>query len=307
MLKRYNYRSLIWIDLESPTNDEVSSLVKEFKLHPLLGEEISSRSIKPRFDLYKHCAFAILHFPIRTHIKGKYFIIEKEVDFAFGKDYIITTKYDTVEPLHNLSKIFEINSILDKTDLGDNAGVLFYYMVRRLYKNVANDLESIKDELLNIESRIFKGEERHMVMHISNVARQLLDFNQIMKGHDDILKTMSSTNMSEFFGQEYKVYLDDLILKHSKIQEMIANNKELLADLRDTNDSLLTTKQTEVTKLFTIMAFVTFPLSLFLDIFTIPSEHVPIIGLPYDFAIIIGMMIVLTIIMFIFFKWKKWV
>ncbi len=306
MLKRYTYRSLTWIDLESPSSEEISSLIKEFRLHPLLGEELFTKSIKPKFNTYKNCASLIMHFPIRTHVKGKHFIIEKEIDFVFGKDFIITTKYDTVEPLHNFSKVFEVNSILDKTDFGDNAGVLFYYMMRRLYKNMANDLESVRDELLNIESRIFAGEEREMVRKISHVARELLDFDQIVRGHKDVLDSMHNVNLSEYFGQEYSVYTSDLISKHDKIREMVSNNKELLTDLRETNDSLLSTKQTQVTKLFTVMAFITFPLSLILDLLSLPSHNVPIIGQPYDFVVISSATLIAIVIMLSFFRYKKW-
>jgi magnesium transporter len=81
---------------------------------------------------------------------------------------------------------------------------------------------------------------------------------------------------------------------------------ESLHELRETNNSLLTTKQNETMKVFTILAFVTLPLSLIASIFEMNTRYTPIIGLPFDFWIIIGGMAVMSIAMFSFFKFKKW-
>ncbi|MDO8575479.1 MAG: CorA family divalent cation transporter [bacterium] len=306
MVKKHSYRSLTWIDVESPNAEEVSSLVKEYRLHPILGEELIEKSIKPRFEIYNNCIYIVLHFPIRTQIKDKHFIIEKEVDFIIGKDYIITTKYDAIEPLHNFSKIFEVNSIIDKSDFGDNAGVLFYYMLKRMYKNLSNDLEKIKEELTRIENKIFVGKEKEMVVKISHSAREIIDFHQIVRPHKEIIKNVSDANLVPLFGPNFKYYIEDIHSLLHKIQEMTTDNKELLTDLRETNDSLLSTKQNETMKMLTLMAFITFPLSLIVAIFSLNTTHVPIVGQPYDFEMILGILIAIALTIVLLSKRKDW-
>ena len=51
--------------------------------------------------------YLVLHIPLRSKVGEKYVVVEKEIDFVIGKEFIITTKYDTIEPLHNFSKVFE--------------------------------------------------------------------------------------------------------------------------------------------------------------------------------------------------------
>ncbi|MCX6716765.1 MAG: CorA family divalent cation transporter [Candidatus Taylorbacteria bacterium] len=307
MVKRQTYRSVTWVDVESPTEEEVESLVKEYKLHPLLGEELVERSVKPKVEVYKNCMYLVLHFPIRTQIKGKYFIVEKEVDFIVGRDFIITTKYDTVEPLHNFSKIFEVNSILDKSDFGDNAGIILYYMLKRLYKNLSSELEGVKDELGHAEAKIFADEEKDMVIRLSHIAKELIDFNQMLKRHGDILDIVLSANTEAFFESDFKYYIQDIRAYYSKILEKASNQKELLTDLRETNYSLLSTKQNETTKTLTIIAFIALPMSLIANIFTMNTVGTPIVGGPYDFEIIIGIMLFLTVAAISFSKYKKWI
>ena len=76
--------------------------------------------------------------------------------------------------------------------------------------------------------------------------------------------------------------------------------------MHHTNTSLLSTRTTEITKNLTIMAFITFPLTLLANIFGMNTENNPIIGSPYDFWIIVAMMVAGIISMFEFFRYKKW-
>jgi magnesium transporter len=51
---------------------------------------------------------------------------------------------------------------------------------------------------------------------------------------------------------------------------------------------------------------VTFPLSLFVETFSMNTANTPIVSQPYGFEIIVGIMIVLALFMVWYFKRKKW-
>lgn len=38
MISRYTYKKLVWVDVQSPTQDEVRSLMEEFGVHPLVAD-----------------------------------------------------------------------------------------------------------------------------------------------------------------------------------------------------------------------------------------------------------------------------
>src|SRR5210317_1659031 len=120
MLTRYKHRNLTWIDLESPTQEEVRNIMSEFSINPLAAEELLTPTLKPKVDQYDNFIYLILHFPAfkHSHSEGQ----NQEVDFIIGKDFLITTRYDTVDPIHKFSKVFEVNSILDRSDMGAHSG-----------------------------------------------------------------------------------------------------------------------------------------------------------------------------------------
>ena len=91
------------------------------------------------------------------------------------------------------------------------------------------------------------------------------------------------------------------------IHELIVNARELLTDLRDTNDSLLNTKQNEIIKDLTLVAFIFYPLTFIAAFFTIPAVGMPFIEEHHGVWVIGVLMIVLAAGIWFFFKKKKWV
>jgi len=240
-----------WIDLEAPTKDDVRSIMKEFSIHPIVANELLSPTRRPKVDLYNNHIYLILHFPAFQHRHGT--STEQEVDFIIGKNFIITTHYEMIDPLHEFSKVFEVNSIIDKSHMGSHAGFLFYYIVKELYKSLEIELDNINDALEKIEEQIFEGKEKDMVEELSKVNRDLLNFKQSIRLHKEVLASLEKAGLS-FFGDSFSYYLRAITGEYYKIASAMEGNRETLSELRETNDSLLTTKQNETMKILTILA-----------------------------------------------------
>ena len=302
MLNRHTHGKIVWIDLESPTQDEVRSLIEEFSIDAFVAEELLFPSVKPRCESHDRYIYVILHFPALRHShKGR----EQEVDFVIGRDFIITSRYDTIDPLHKFAKVFEVNSVLDKSNIGDHAGFVFYYMLRKMYKSVEHELSYVHDALMGIERQIFKGVEREMVMSLSHSGHDLLLLRQAIEPHRDVLHSLEF-EMARFFGDEFRPYLRGLSNGYFRVHNHIMRHTETLHELRETNNSLLTTKQNEVMKTFTILAFVTLPLSLIATLFGMNTVYTPLTQRPDGFWIILLGMGVAALLMYLYFRNKKW-
>jgi magnesium transporter len=100
--------------------------------------------------------------------------------------------------------------------------------------------------------------------------------------------------------------MHSLLGEYERVRHTLEHLREWLQELRETNNSLLSTKQNDIMKNLTVMAFITFPLTLFSSLFAIDARHKPIVGMPYDFWIILGIMLVTAAAFFGLFKYKKW-
>ena len=302
MHSRYEHNGLVWIDLESPTREEIRRVAEEYAIGQLVAEELLLPATKPRVEFHGTYAYVVMHFPALHH---SHKTNEQEVDFVIGKNFLITTRYDTVDPLHKFSKVFEVNSVLDRSNIGEHAGFLFFYMLKKLYRAVEHEVEYVRHDLHVIEEHIFSGHEISMVEAISRSARDLLNLRQSIEPHREILHSLEENGV-KFFGDDFLPYLRGLSNEYYRVHNHIMRHTEFLHELRETNNSLLSTKQNETMKTFTVLAFFTFPLTLIAAIFSTDAVHEPIVGLPYDFWMIIGIMACVALLMYWFFKRRNW-
>jgi len=302
MITTHQHKKLTWVDLENPTRDEVEKIMKEYDIHRLVAEELLGPTVRPKVDLYDNLIYLILHFPTVSHRHNGE--SEQEIDFIIGKNFIITVHDDTIDPLREFSKIFEVNSLLDKSNIGDHAGYVFFYIMREMYKNLGNELSTITNRLKDIEERIFQGEEAKMVEEISNTNKSLLDFRESIRFHKDVLESFEEAG-KRFFEEKFHYYLRALLGEYYKVYNQLENQKETLIDLRETNESLLTAKSNEIMKTLTVMAFMVLPVSLITQVFGM-NTRLPIVGGQYDFEIVLGIMIAAIAFVYFFFKHKRW-
>jgi len=302
MISRYKYHELTWIDVESPTHEDIRLIMEEFDIHPIVADELLGPSLRPKVDTYENFIYLILHFPaIRHSHKNK----EQEVDFIIGKKFLITVRYELLDPLHKFSKVFEVNSILEKNDIGEHAGFLFFYMIRKIYASLGHELTVMADSLREIEDKIFEGREREMVKDLSVIHRDTLEFHRALRMHRSVLQSLS-LSCETFFGGSFRHYTENIIGEFLKVEELLQDQKEVLGELRSTNDSLLSTKTNEIMKVLTVTAFVILPATLTGQIFGMSTNYIPFMNNPHGFWYVLGIMTAIALFTFFFFRYKKW-
>lgn len=303
MISTYTHKDLRWVDLSTPTIDEVRTVMAEYGIVPHVAEELLSPSLKPKVDLYPNYIYLILHFPAIHHSHGKQ--ANQEVDFIIGRDFIITARYDAIDPLHKFAKVFAVHSILDREDIGDHAGFIFFYMIKKLYKSLNHELDYLADRLKIIENSIFSGNEKRMVFELSKVSRELIQFKQSLSLHDEVLGSFELA-AKKFFGQEFEYNLKAMLGDYFRVRTAIDSNIDTLDELRATNDSLLSTKQNEIIKVLAIVSFLILPLSLIASVFGMNTDMAPVANSQNGFYKILLLMIITALATFTFFKIKKW-
>src|SRR3989344_5329451 len=144
-----------------------------------------------------------------------------------------------------------------------------------------------------------------MVIKFSELSRTLLLFKQALAMHYTTLESFEHA-AGRFFGSTFSYQVRSVIGLYQRIQADIAGNLDTLSELRETNNSLLSAKQNEIMKTLTMMALTTFPLTLIAAIFGMDTVHTPILGSPFDFWVVLGMMLTVIGILFAFFKHRGW-
>jgi len=294
---------ITWIDIINPTQSDIDYLGANYKFHPLILSELLKPSARSKVEAYNNYIFIVYYIPIYDACSRS--SKATEVDFLVTKDAIITCHYGEIEPVDKFFSRLEKDVTSHEKYLDKTTGHLLYEILENCQDFSLRQLTHISEKITHIEDSIFKGHEKQMIKEISLVKRDVLDQRLITRPQKTILDSLLIKG-SKFFGKDMEVYLNDLIGDHEKVWDALDNLKETIEALESTNNTLFESKTNEIMKLFTIMAFVTFPLSLVSSIFSMNTNYTPLTSSPYGFWIIVGIMFIISIIFFILFKIKKW-
>jgi magnesium transporter len=302
MISRYTHQNLVWIDLESPTREEAESLSEEFGLHPIVTTELLERSEREKVDIYENSIYLILNFPLRNRTSGN--IEETEIDFVLMKNAIVTTHYELIDPLHDFARLFEADSYLKNGQIGNHAGYIFFAQMRELYKHTHFLLESVERDIRQMEKEVFDGNESEMVTRLSVTNRALIDIRSALRYHKEMIKSFSQA-CARLYGPEFIYYSGLIESEYATIERSLEENRQMLHDLRRTNDSLLSAKTNDSIRRLTVFNVILLPLSLVTTIFAMHS-HLLYIDEPWQLAAVLGTMAAMGILFVSYFRSKKW-
>ena len=296
-------KTLAWYHFFKPSPADLRWLEGHFDFHPLVMAELARPTMRPTVDNFDGYLYLVLHFPIfetqerKTH--------PREVDFIITKKELISVAYEPVPPLEDFFKKCSTEKSCEDLFASKTPAHLFYHIVHGLYAVALRELDHIQENINRIEEEIFSGREREVVEELSIVRRDIIDFRRAIKPQLMTLESLLEHGVV-MFGPALKPFFLGLVGEFTKVWDLLENNKEALDALYDNNATLLSVKQNDVMKVLTIMAFTTFPLVLFAQLFGMNTLATPIVGSPNDFWIIVGIMVAATLGMFMFFKSKKW-
>ncbi len=305
MVTRHVRGKSTWVDLESPSAEELSAVMDEFDIDQRVRDEILSPTPYPLAIPFAGYMYLILHFPISGSEDGTR---AQEVDFIVGKNFLITTRYEAIESLHGLHKVLEAEELLDIAAKGVQTPQLLERAMGSLYTAIGDDIELAGRKLERIERDIFTGKEQQVVRTISETARVLLRFETALDRHKEPLADFLAVLATPaFFGTAFDGFAAHIEARRTHAADLVSSYRAVARELRITNDSLLSASQNQVTKTLTVMAFTALPLTLIASIFGMNAENMPIVHHELGFWIILGLMAIAALALYLYFRVRKWI
>ena len=291
-----------WIDIKNPTKKDIDYLKKEFNFHPLVLEELIIPSYRSKVESYPSYLFMIFYYPVYN--KERRETRAKELDIIITKDAVITNHSYSILPLQKIFNRCKDYPRAKKRYMGQDSGHLLYHILNIIWKSCLTKLVRIDQRLDGIEKEMFAEKEKEMVLEISLVKTDIINFWRIIEPQKRILESLSEEG-TRFFGETLFHYFSDISGTFEQILNALQTYKETVLALEDTNQSLLSTKINEIIKVLTVFSAIFLPLTLIASIWGM-NIPMPLTKSVSGFWIISGVMIILVGFMIIFFHKKKW-
>ncbi|MHB9019699.1 MAG: magnesium transporter CorA family protein [Minisyncoccota bacterium] len=302
-MKIIKNKNITWIDIAKPTKEDVEFVAKQHKFHPIILDELLHTSAHSRVEIYDQYLYLTYHLPIYDPVMKT--SRKAEIDCLVTKNKIITVHYEELEPLNNFTRNLTNNLHFKETSM-DNTGKLLYSIIEEIINFSMRQLRHIEENITGLTKELFTGKEDVMLRKISYVKRDLLDYRIISRPQEILLKSLKEIAI-KFWGEGIVIYLSDLVGDNLKVIQHLENYQETIESLEETNSQLLNAKTGSVMQKFNILAFLTIPPVIVIQLFAVDSFN-KLFGdnALKAFLICLSLIFFITIVSLVFFRKKKW-
>jgi magnesium transporter len=306
MRKKVSSEKVTWIDIMTPTENDLSFLKENFDFHPFILKSILPPIHHPRFENYKDYLFLVLHYPFFDEKTKE--TKSREIDIIVTKNTLITIRYNNIAPLQSFFTKLILYEKERKEFTDEGVGEVLYRLLYELLRNSFPKLDHISEKIDSIEKEIFKEQrQKEVIEEISTLKYDLINFKRIIQPQLPVFEKLKEESKN-FFGEHFEPYFNELVNCFLTIKEVLETHHRTLNELEETNANLLSIKTNEIIKILTIFWVILSPLTLLATIYGMNTSYLPFTDIKYyDFWIIIGIMAVLSIIILVFLKKKKWI
>jgi len=307
MLKKLTAKNYTWIDINHPTDEDISYLKKNYSIRDVILNRLIPPMKRSEIEEYSEYFFIILHFPSfdREYRKSQ----PEELDIIIAKNALITSHNGNLATHNKFFRACNDCAPEKLILLGKGHLHLLYHLLDSLIDAQLPMLDHIGENITQIEEQVFKGQEREMLREIAIVKRDIIDFRRIVKPQHSILETLNR-KATHLFGDKYMKKIErnsqEIIGSNIKIWNTIENHKEMIESIEETNESLLSYKLNETMKFLTAASVILTPMALIVNVWGMGFDSAPLKSNPIGFWIVIATVLIIGIFLTLYFKLKKW-
>jgi magnesium transporter len=304
-IKRVPAGKVTWLDVTGPAPRALADLKKRYPF----CLDIDLEDCRPPFQRPKllereRYLFLVLLFPVYDRVAKR--VRQYEVDFFIGKDFVVTVHAGTHESLIALAADCSGDENACILRSPDDALRLTHDIVHEIVVSCFPILTTISSALTDVEGKLFEEADGEVVREILSIRSDIVTFRKAMQGHVTSINRLLERGKKFFPAERLRSHFEDLTGHDREIAEFLDNYKDTVDALYDSHLSLVTYRTNKATKTLTALAFVIFPMTLVAAIFAMRAEHMPFVGQPGDFWIMLGIIFGTMLAIVLLLKQRKW-
>lgn len=297
------HERLTWTHITNPLPGDISRLHEVYShFHPLDLEDCLSRIERPKIDEYDDYLFIVMHFPYWD--RQERISRPGEVDFFLGPGYLVTVYENELKPLSQLFEQCKSDESARVKYMGSGAGHLIHTAVDRMVDYIFPILYKVDANIHNIEENMFDDNIQHTIQNISLIRRDIIALRRIIRPQVPIMATLEEIDRP-FIREDLDVYFGDILDHLQKARDIVDDDAEVINSLADTTDALASYRINEVMRILTVISVIMLPLTLLSGILGM-NIPLPIPLQPVTFWLVMGLMVVISISMLVYFRHRRW-
>ncbi len=299
----FTYNNIQWIDISKKGPGEISYLRSNFNFDSEDIDECKRETRHSTIFVKKDYIYFEILFPIYNR-KTK-LIESSEINFFVTDDMLITVHDNKVFQLTNFFSEIQNNDALMRDNFQGTPIKLLSGILSNLFSSCYPMLNHMDEDILALEKQIFTTAHKTNTETVLRLKWNVINFRRTIQSYKTIVEKLIDTGSSLFPMSKLKTYYSELLEKTKDIWVTLENQKESIAALQQTNDSLVSFQLNDIMKTLAIISACLMPASFIASFFGV-NARIPFIDSPFAFLVILGICLIVVLICFNVFKKKKW-
>jgi magnesium transporter len=298
---RTDKRALIWVEVVSPTPDELATLGREFGIHEVALEDLQvGERQRPKVEQYPDQEQVLLVFyGAHTGTEDRPTRLW-EVDLIAGGNYLITAHGGgPVDP-----KPFARRVRVRRELATEGAGYLLYVALDELVDTFFPALDPISDRLIDLEEAVLAG-DTDVQGQILAIRKELIEVRRVIGPMRDAMVVLLRRDLG-LFSDEAQRYLQDVYDHLIRLAESVEDYQEVIAGTLDANATMASNRVNTVARNLAAYAAIFAVVTMISGIYGMNFHHMPELGWQFGYAWALGLMVVSAGALWVYFKRKGW-
>ncbi|MFX1281660.1 MAG: magnesium/cobalt transporter CorA, partial [Promethearchaeota archaeon] len=182
---------------------------------------------------------------------------------------------------------------------------LLYSLIDIVIDNYFMIMEIVTDLIENAEDKIIQTPEPETLRSVYSLRRVMINIRNSIWPTRELINKLRREK-SKLLSDDLEIYLRDVNDHVFIISDLLETQRDILFGMLDMYLSSVNNKMNDIMKILTIISTIFIPLSFLVSLYGMNFKYMPELTYPLAYPILIFVMFILSFLMIIYFKRKKW-
>lgn len=290
-----------WIKVTGLQNTAmIGELAKALGLHPLLIEDLLNTGQRPKTEIGE--GFVFLTMKAISPIEDEVDFFTDQVSFLLRENLLISFHESELSMFDLVYKRMQNPESRFRTSGVD---YLMYALVDVIVDHYFRVMENLAEVIDSSEDTLLKHSDENILIETQQLKKDLLLLRKAVFPLREALNTLIKTEGS-LITTSQKAYFNDVYDHVMHVYETIENYRDLASGLKDIYLSTLNLRLSKVMQTLTIISTIFIPLTFIVGVYGMNFKFMPELNLKYGYVGVWVIMIIITVLMLIQFRRRKW-
>lgn len=299
-------RGVLWVDFIGEAPEVAEPILRSLGFHPLAIDDALQETHTSKVDDWGDHLYIVFNVLNYKQENGSFVSEIDELDVFLGKNYIITHHDQLLPAIEDAWSACQ----RDVRHVHDGPDHLLYRIVDSLVMSYMPIIDQIDAQVDQIEDQVFDRPRPDTLEHIFALKRLLLTMRRILLPQREVLNKLSRDDYRVIDPKD-RIFFRDIYDHLVRLHDLNENLRDLVGGVLDSYLSVTNNRMNEVMKTLTIITTLFMPITFVTGFFGM-NFFEPVANFLHwtseqTFDIMLGIIVLLPVVMYLWMRRRTWV